>query len=101
MQPTLQTFIGVFVNNLGIKYSMNVWSGIRDPGNFKIPDVHAHLAALIFNLLWTRNIPSGQVKRTYVNLHNTLKLSYPYPICGAYICVLARRSETYVQRGAY
>ena len=32
MQPTLQTFIGVFVNNLGIKYSMNVWSGIRDPG---------------------------------------------------------------------
>ena len=51
MQPTLQTFIGVFVNNLGIKYSMNVWSGIRDPGNFKIPDVHdVHLAALIFNL---------------------------------------------------
>ena len=51
MQPTLQTFIGVFVNNLGIEYSMNVWSGIRDPGNFKIPDVHVHLAALIFNLL--------------------------------------------------
>ena len=51
MQPTLQTFIEVFVNNLGIKYSMNVWSGIRDPGNFKIPDVHVHLAALIFNLL--------------------------------------------------
>ena len=52
MQPTLQTFIGVFVNNLGIEYSnsMNVWSGIRDPGNF-IPDVHVHLAALVFNLL--------------------------------------------------
>ena len=50
MQPTLQTFIGVFVNNLGIEYSMNVWSGIRDPGNFT-PDVHVHLAALVFNLL--------------------------------------------------
>ena len=50
MEPTLQTFIGVFVNNLGIEYSVNVWSGIRDPGNF-IPDVHVHLTALVFNLL--------------------------------------------------
>ena len=63
MQPTLQTFIGVFVNNLEIEYSMNVWSGIRDPGNF-IPDVHVHLAALVFNLLKTRNIQSSQVKCT-------------------------------------
>ena len=46
MQPTLQTFIGVFVNNLGIEYSMNVWSGIRDPGNF-IPDVHLHYFSCI------------------------------------------------------
>ena len=38
------------LNNLRIEYSVNVWSGIRDPGNF-IPDVHVHLIALVFNLL--------------------------------------------------
>ena len=52
MQPTLQTFIGVFVNDLGIEYSMNVWSGIKDPGArfSKVPIINGPGKPLPFTL---------------------------------------------------
>ena len=148
MQPTLQTFIGVFVNNLGIEYSMKVW-------NHQNTRCACTFSCINFQPALDKEHTVNQVKRTPslpfcyisqkwgINLHNTLKFSYPYlfwwklsnlppppppsPTNGAwpsqqtqqllqiysftiysgrrigqsprqtYICVLARRSETYVQ----